>query len=224
MFSKPKKILIISPHPDDETLGLGGTIKKFSKMGCEIKIIIVSGHKPPLYPENEYIITLNEAKKVFKLLNVSSFEDLGLVATKLNEIPISDLNNKIEKNIKSFRPDVLFIPFPDRHIDHRIVFESSVVASRPKNKYYPKTILAYETLSETHWNVANIEPNFNPDFFINIDKEIDNKIKALKLYKSQINSKNKSRSPDSCKSLARFRGSQNGCKYAEAFKVIRIII
>ncbi len=223
MFYKPKKILIISPHPDDETLGLGGTIKKFSKMGCKIKVIIVSGHKPPLYPEKDYKITLNEAKKVFKLLNVSSFEDLGLIATKLNEIPVSRINSLIENSIKNFQPNVLFIPFPDRHIDHRIVFESSVVATRPKSNFYPKIILAYETLSETHWNISNIEPNFNPDFFINIDKEINHKIKALRMYKSQINKKNQSRSPEACEALARFRGSQNGCNYAEAFKVVRII-
>ena len=223
MFKNTKKILVIAPHPDDETLGLGGSIKKFSKLGYKIKIVIVSGHKPPIYPEKEYKKTINEAKKVFHLLNVNSYIDLNLVATKLNEIPIANINNKIENVIKNFKPDILFIPFPDRHIDHRIVFDASVVASRPKSNFYPKIILSYETLSETHWNISNVEPNFNPDFFINIDKEINVKIKALKLYKSQINFKNKSRSPDAAKSLARFRGSQNGCNYAEAFKVIRII-
>ena len=223
MFKNINKILVIAPHPDDETLGLGGSIKKFTKLGVKVKVVIVSGHKPPLYSAKDYKITFNESKKVFKLLNVHSYYDLDLVATKLNEIPTSSLNNKITKVLSDFKPDVLFIPFPDRHIDHRIVFESSIVASRPKTNFYPKIILSYETLSETHWNVSNIEPNFNPDFFINIDKEINFKIKALKIYKSQINNKNLSRSPDAAKALARFRGSQNGCKYAEAFKVIRII-
>ena len=223
MFKIPKTVLVVAPHPDDETLGVGGTLKKFTSLGCEVKVVIVSGHKPPLYPKNDYDITLNESKKVFKLLNIKSFEDLDFIATKLNEIPNTEINNKIDKILKKFKPDLFFIPFPDRHIDHRVVFDSCIVASRPKTNYYPKTILAYETLSETHWNIANIEPSFNPDFFINIDKEIKFKIKALKIYKSQINNKNKSRSPDAAESLARFRGSQNGCKHAEAFKVIRII-
>ena len=77
-------------------------------------------------------------------------------------------------------------------------------------------------MSETHWNVPDVEPNFNPNFFINIDNEIDNKLRALSFYKSQIK-KNSSRSLDAIKALARFRGSQNGCIYAEAFKVVRII-
>ena len=99
-----------------------------------------------------------------------------------------------------------------------------MVSCRPLNSESPKNLLLYETLSETHWNVPNVEPNFQPDFFINIDKTIDNKISALKLYKSQINSNTPSRSVDAAKSLAKFRGSQNGCNYAEAFKTVRIII
>ena len=56
----------------------------------------------------------------------------------------------------------MFIPFPDRHIDHRIIFDSSVVSVRPNGKFFPKKkVLSYETLSETHWNVPGIEPSFN---------------------------------------------------------------
>ena len=83
----------------------------------------------------------------------------------------------------------IFIPFPDRHIDHRIIFDSGIVASRPINKNSPKTVLLYETLSETHWNVPGVEASFVPDFFIRIDKQIKNKLTALSYYKSQINSK-----------------------------------
>ena len=84
-------------------------------------------------------------------------------------------------------------------------------------------MLIYETLSETHWNVPGVEPIFAPNFFINIDKYINFKVEALKLYKSQINNNN-SRSPSAAKALAKFRGSQNGCSYAESFQVLRMII
>ena len=76
-------------------------------------------------------------------------------------------------------------------------------------------VLAYETLSETHWNVPTAEPSFVPDFFINIDRQLKNKLAALKLYKSQINEKSPSRSVDAAEALAKFRGSQNGFEYAE---------
>ena len=180
--------------------------------------------QPPLYSLETYKKTLNECKKVFKYLGVSDYEFLDIPATKLNEVSTSDLNAKINNFISKRNPDTIFIPFPDRHIDHRIIFDSSVVASRPINKKSPKIVLLYETLSETHWNVQGVEASFVPDLFIKIDKQIKNKLSALKHYKSQINESTPSRSIEAIEALARFRGSQNGCKYAEAFKVVRIVI
>ena len=223
MFKIPKKVLVVAPHPDDETLGVGGTLKKFTSLGCEVKVVIVSGHKPPLYPKNDYDITLNESKKVFKLLNIKSFEDLDFIATKLNEIPNTEINNKIEKILKKFKPDLFFIPFPDRHIDHRVVFDSCIVASRPKTNYYPKTILAYETLSETHWNAPHIEPNFTPNWVIDISDSIEKKIEALKCYKSQISDFPGPRSIEAIEALSKFRGTQAGFGYGEGMQIIRMV-
>ena len=219
-----KNAIIIAPHPDDETLGVGGTIKRLVENNVKVSILIVSGHMPPLYSMKTYKNTIIECKKVFKYLGVNDFEFLDIPATKLNEVSTSDLNAKINNFISRRNPDTIFIPFPDRHIDHRIIFDSGIVASRPINKNSPKTVLLYETLSETHWNVPGVEASFVPDFFIRIDKQIKNKLTALKYYKSQINSKTPSRAIEAIEALAKFRGSQNGCKYAEAFKVVRIVI
>ena len=168
--------------------------------------------------------TIKESKKVFDYLGVSDYEFLNIPATKLNEIPVADLNGQVDKFVKRRKPDTIFIPFPDRHIDHRIIFDSGIVASRPLNKDSPRNVLLYETLSETHWNVPGVESTFSPDLFINIDDQIKNKLVALGMYKSQINKNTPSRSLEAAEALARFRGSQNNCKYAEAFKVVRIII
>tara|TARA_B110000483_G_C18140099_1_gene521073 strand:+ start:933 stop:1607 length:675 start_codon:yes stop_codon:yes gene_type:complete len=219
-----KNAVIIAPHPDDETLGVGGTIKRLVENNVKVSILIVSGHMPPLYSIKTYKKTITECKKAFKYLGVRDFEFLDIPATKLNEVPTSDLNAKINDFICKRNPDTIFIPFPDRHIDHRIIFDSGIVASRPINKKSPKTVLLYETLSETHWNVPGVEASFVPDLFIRIDKQIKNKLTALKYYKSQINNKTPSRSIEAIEALAKFRGSQNGCKYAEAFKVVRIVI
>ena len=118
---------------------------------------------------------------------------------------------------------MVLLPFPDRHIDHRTIFDSAVVCCRPNRKGAPQFVLAYETLSETHWNVPGVEPYFAPELFIDISETISKKIKALNCYQSQITD-NISRSVEAVEALARFRGSQNGFKYAEAFKVIRITV
>ncbi len=224
MLSHFQNVVVIAPHPDDETLGLGGSIKRLTMNKVKVSILIVSGHLPPLYKKKDFNQTVSESKKAFKHLGVSDYEFLKIPATKVNELPVATLNRKINKFITDRCPDTVFIPFPDRHIDHRVIFDSSVVACRPLNKNSPKNVLLYETLSETHWNVPNVEPFFNPTVFINIDDTIKDKISALKFYKSQINTSTPSRSLKAIESLAKFRGSQNGCEYAESFQVVRMII
>lgn len=223
MINLFKKIVVISPHPDDETLGVGGSIKKFSKFNSEISVLVVSGHLPPLYDEKNFNKTKKEAEVAFKILGISDYEFLKIPATYLHKQELSTFYGKISHYIKHKKPDLVFLPFPDRHIDHRVIFDGGVVACRPNNKDFPKTVLLYETLSETHWNVAGVEPSFNPDFFIDVTDEISFKIEALQKFKSQIYN-NPSRSAVAIKALAKFRGSQNGCEYAEAFKTVRIVI
>ncbi len=222
MISKIKKACIIVPHPDDETISSGGTLLLFKKHNIEISCLFVSGHLPPLYKRNEYEITKKEAMKALSQYSINKYEFSEIPATKVNEFEHFKLNKLIYNFISRNKPDILLIPFPDRHIDHRIIFDSCMVASRPNNKYFPKIVLAYETLSETHWNAPNIEANFNPNFYFDITKTINKKLKILSYYKSQINNNN-SRSIDAVRSLAKFRGSQNGCDYAEAFQLIRFV-
>lgn len=223
MIAQPKNIVVISPHPDDETLGAGATIAKFTKMGANVSVLIVSGHLPPLYHKKDFEITKNEAIEAFKILGVHEWKFLEIPATMVHVCPVAELNKKISNFIVSKKPELVLIPFPDRHIDHRTIFDSSVVCCRPVNKDSPKTVLAYETLSETHWNVPGVEANFFPEFYVDVTDSFEKKIQALNEYKSQIKNNN-SRSINACKALAQFRGSQNGCKFAEAFKVVRIVI
>jgi LmbE family N-acetylglucosaminyl deacetylase len=218
-----KKVLVIAPHLDDETIALGGTIRKFTKARIDVNIIIVGGHLPPIYNKKNYIITKKESQKALKILGVKQTYYLDCPALEFHKNYYQIINSKIYNIINNLKPNVVFIPFPDRHIDHRTVFDCAMVNTRPNKKFYPKLVLCYETLSETHWNAPYIEPNFTPDFFINIENTLKEKIKALNCYQSQIKG-NQSRSIESIEALAKFRGSQNGCRYAEGFKLIRAII
>tara|TARA_Y100001978_G_C23524237_1_gene351777 strand:+ start:41 stop:712 length:672 start_codon:yes stop_codon:yes gene_type:complete len=223
MISKDSKIAVIAPHPDDETIALGGTISRFSKLGCKVSVLIVSGHLPPLYLPEMFEKTLEESKEALSILGVSDYHFARIPATFVHQKPISELNKIISKFVKESEADIVFIPYPDRHIDHRTIFDSSVVACRPIGENPPKLVLSYETLSETHWNVPGIEPQFCPEVFIDISQFLEKKLEALSAYQSQIKN-NDSRSIEACRALARFRGSQNGCRYAEAYKLVRMVI
>ena len=224
-MAKKKRIMVISPHPDDETLGAGGAISKFIKQGHDLMVLTISGHLPPLYTREEYELTTDEALKAYKVMGVESFKFLEIPATMIGDEPVHSLNSKISSVLKEFEPTDVFCPFPDRHIDHRLIFDSVMVATRPVN-YGKKiqTLAAYETLSETHWNAPYIESNFTHNLIIDISQNFEQKIEALSCFKSQITKKDGPRSLEAVQALAKFRGSQNGCKFAEAFKVVRIVI
>ena len=223
MINSFKNTLVIAPHLDDETIALGGTIKKLSKAKFQVNVVIIGGHLPPLYSKKKYLITKKESKNALRVLGVKRTFYLDMPALEFHKNSYQIINSKINDVMNNLNPTAVFIPFPDRHIDHRTIFDCSMVNTRPNKKKHPKIVLSYETLSETHWNAPYIEPNFNPDFFINIETTIKNKIKALKCYQSQIKG-NQSRSLKAVEALAKFRGSQNGCKYAEGFKLIRAIV
>ena len=220
---KTDRILVISPHPDDETLGMGGSIAKLIHSGSDVFILTVSGHLPPLYKKDDYEITVKEAKKAYKILGVKDFDFLEIPATMVNEVPVHKLNAMIGNVVKEFLPNQVFIPFPDRHIDHRLIFESMMVATRPiKESSNINLVAAYETLSETHWNAPYLEPNFTPNFVIDIDDYIEIKLEALRCYQSQITNKEGPRSLRAVESLAEFRGSQSGFNFGEAFFITRM--
>lgn len=223
MMDKLTKLVVIAPHPDDETLGAGGTISRFAAEGVEVSVLIVSGHLPPLYPQEAFDTTQREGEAAMTLMGVTRWEFLQIPATKVHETPVAELNGRIRRFVEDISPEMVLIPFPDRHIDHRVIFDAAVVACRPVHRAAPRVVLAYETLSETHWNVPGIEPAFVPEFFIDISDHMNTKQGALNAYASQVHDA-PSRSIDACTALARFRGSQNGCEYAEAFKVVRIVV
>tara|TARA_B100000787_G_C16132969_1_gene268265 strand:+ start:337 stop:1008 length:672 start_codon:yes stop_codon:yes gene_type:complete len=217
-----KRILVVAPHPDDETIAAGGTIAKLSSQGHEVHVLTACGHLPPLYSREDYEKTVVESKRAFKILGVASSEFLEIPATMLAGRPVHELNSKISDTVNKINPQMVFCPYPDRHIDHRIVFDSVMVATRPIGIGRDIEILAaYETLSETHWNAPHIEPNFTPNWVIDISEFISTKLEALNCYQSQISDFPGPRSIEALEALAKFRGTQSGFAYGEGMHIIR---
>ena len=130
------------------------------------------------------------------------------------------LIKKIKKIFNTLNPDTVFIPNPeDAHSDHNIVAKASIACCKIFRNQNIRKIFLYETLSETNFNLLT-KKSFKPNYYFNISKSINSKIKILKIYKSEIKSHPFPRSAKSVKSLAILRGSECGYKYAEGFKLI----
>jgi LmbE family N-acetylglucosaminyl deacetylase len=218
-----KNVLVVAPHPDDETLGTGGTIKRLTASGHRVTVLTVAAHMPPLYTEEVHQTTVRESKAAHRILGVHESIYLDKPAVHLRDIPLPEFVGLILDQVNRLSPDILFIPFYDRHVDHRMIFDACMVAARPVGPGRNiQLVAAYEAISETFWNAPHIEPNFIPNFSIDVTDHIDAKIEAMECYKSQVHQFPGPRSLEALRALAIFRGSQAGYAYAEAFQVIRM--
>lgn len=212
------KVLVFAPHNDDEVLGCGGTIALLSSKGYEVTVCeVTSGNN---LERVELIKT--EAKKAHKLLGVKKTIFMELPVVELKSVSQSELTCAFSNVISSEKPAVVFLPHKgDMHIDHRIVSEMAMVAVRPLHAPYVKAVYAYETLSETEWNIPSVENAFCPNYWIDITNTFELKLKAMNCYKTQICSFPHPRSSEAITALATFRGSTVGVEKAEAFVLLR---
>lgn len=219
------RTLVIAPHPDDEVLGAGGTMAKLSESGQEVFVAVVTTGKPPAYSAESVARVRAEAKSAHDLLGVKETFWLDQPAAELPEVKNIVLNGAIGDVVQRIAPQTILVPFPgDIHVDHQLVFQSVLVASRPHQATYPKTIMAYETLSETNWNAPYITPPFVPNVYLDISKYLERKIAAMRKFSSQLRSAPHERSVESLRSLAVMRGATVHREAAESFVLVRHVV
>lgn len=210
-------ILVLAAHPDDEVLGMGATIKKLSKEKNNIQLCVVTEGASAQYKDKRMIqVRKNSCLKAGKILGIKKINFLEFPDMTLDTVPHLVLNRKIEKIVKSFKPEIVFTTsHNDLNRDHQLVFESTLIATRPHSSKVKK-ILSYEIPSTA-------KESFSPTVYFDISKELNAKIKALKEYSSEIMEFPHLRSVKYIESLALVRGAEVGLKKAEAFRLIRSI-
>lgn len=217
-------VLVIAPHPDDEVLGVGGTIAKRTAQGHEVYVCIVTKGCKPLFSPESVEQVRNEAKVADRYLGVNETIMLDFPAAMLEEVPRYQLNDALVKVMERIKPDEVYIPHRgDMQIDHQMVVDAAMVALRPKYKHVVKRIYAYETLSETGWNIPSATNDFIPTVYEDISDSLSVKTLAMHSFGSQLQEFPAARSIGAIEALARFRGSTVSADAAEAFMLIREI-
>lgn len=220
-----EKVLVIAPHADDEILGVGGTMARHIAEGNEVYVCVVTRGEMPLFPVEAVETIRRETKRAHSMLGVKETFFLEFPAVMLEQVPRYQLNGSIMDVILKVEPDIVYIPhIGDMQKDHQLVNEAAMVAVRPKYKHKISRVYAYETLSETEWNIPNVTNAFIPTVYTDISKFINEKKKILSCFESQVSPFPNPRSLEAVEALAKYRGSTVGVMAAEAFVLIREII
>jgi len=220
------KVLIVAPHPDDETLGCGGTILKHISEGDDVYwLIMTTMEKSSFFTEEQVEKRTKEIKGVshsygFKEVFVSEF-----LTMELDTIPKKDLVQFVSNVFDSVQPDTIYIPYSnDVHSDHEIVFSAVVSCTKSFRHPYICRIRVYETLSETEFGLHINDRGFKPNLWIDVSDHLDKKIEIMSLYESELGQHPFPRSSENIKALATFRGATAGVRYSEAYISIKEII
>ena len=216
-------ILVVAPHPDDETLGCGGTLLKHRARNDEINWLIFTGIENN-YTDEQIQKRNEEIEAVTTAYSFKAVDRLSYPTAKLDTISLSEMIEKASGSIKNIRPEIIYLPFPgDVHSDHRIVFDVMTACTKQFRYSWVKKILAYETLSETEFNINPVSQSFKPNVFIDVSDFVEAKINIMNIYTSEVGNHPFPRSEKSIRALAAIRGAAANCKAAEAFMLLKEI-
>jgi len=216
------RTLVVAPHADDETLGVGGTILRRKSEGSRVGwLIITSVSVQNGWSESESQKREQEIADITKFYSFDDVFRLEFTPAGIDMVPMRNIVSTISDIVADFMPTEIFIPHgSDVHSDHRIVSQAVISASKWFRNPSVKRLLAYETLSETDFGTSDAS-SFRPNVYFDISPYLDQKLSALHLYESQLGEHPYPRSIEGVRSLAAVRGLAAGFMAAEAFELIR---
>jgi LmbE family N-acetylglucosaminyl deacetylase len=232
-FLSEQRLLVISPHADDETAGAGGLMRRVKEAGGEVYVMVLTVGDLDHYDASGKKTSANqrsvELGNAMNVLGVDDWEicyedsDLHL---RLDSIPRRDLVSKIERESKlaidKIKPTILALPAPSFNQDHEVLFKAGITASRPhlaSMKPFQRTVLVMDA-PQLAWG----EYQFKPNFYVNITDCLDKKLEAYRCHASQLRPDPHQGGVEALRILAEARGREISVPAAEAFEALRFVI
>lgn len=229
-------ILVICAHPDDETIGMGGTLKKLSSKH-KINVLFLSegitarrkagyatipqydvSHEEMQKMKKEIEVRKTHAKNALKILGIKNIRFLDLPNQELDQLPLLKIIKEIEKEIDKTKAEVVFTHhFNDLNLDHRVAYEATITAARPIPGSKISSIFSFEIPASTDWRKPY---EFKPNLYVDITSELKSKIKALSAYHYEIRKSPHPRSKEMTEAVAKRWGSLSGYNAAESFEIV----
>lgn len=218
-----KSALVVAPHPDDETFGCGGVILKHQELGVDVNWLIATQITEGAGFSSERVATrADEIDRVGRMLGVKETINLGYPTAMLDTFPMSHLVRDIGAVVERLAPSDVYVPYRcDAHTDHAVVFDAAVSACKWFRYPSVKRVLAYETVSETDFDLSPDSGGFRPNVFVDISRWLDRKLEIARVYVSELGRHPFPRSIENIRALAHIRGASSGYAAAEAFMLLR---
>ena len=216
------RVLVIAAHPDDEVLGMGGTIAVHTGQGDDVRVLVVTDGSSTQYPGDADIRARKEqeALRAAKELGVDDYVHLGLPDMRLDTLEHIEVNKVVEEHIRDFGPQVVYTVQPDVNQDHRVLFDSVAVATRPTPGHPVRRLLTYAPTSSTEWTPAAVNW-FVPNWYVDVTETLERKVAAFAHYETERREYPHPRSERAIRAAAEFHGTSCGFEYAEPFVLIR---
>jgi len=216
------RVLVIAAHPDDEVLGMGGTIAVHADRGDVVRIVVVTDGSSSQYPGDDETRARKEeeARRAAAELGVEDYVHLDLPDMRLDTIAHVELNRVVEEHVRDHAPQVVYTAQPDVNRDHRALFDSVAVATRPVPGQPVRRVLTYAPTSSTEWTPAAVNW-FVPNWFVDVTETLERKIAAFAHYETEQREFPHPRSERAIRAAAAFYGASCGCEYAEPFVLVR---
>lgn len=221
------RVAVISVHPDDETLGCGGTLLKHKGAKDDLFWLIATQASLPKWSAEVLERKSKEIEKVAKAYGVTKFFKLGFPATRLDQVPQTEMMTPLREILETVKPEIVYlIHAGDIHTDHHAFFNATLSVLKPfyMRQLGVRKILSFETLSSTDAAPPHPSRAFIPNVFCDITPYIDRKIEIMSAYETETQADPMPRGPSAIRALARFRGATIGVDYAEAFMLLREIV
>jgi len=229
-------ILVVAAHPDDETIGMGGTLKKISKLH-QVTIVfmndgVLGRRQSGFKNKTDYEISQDEKNAIIKdielrrkqaiqackILGINDVRFLNFPNVEMDTVPLLKIIKSIEKIISELQSSIIFTHhYNDISIDHKLTYEATITAARPLPHSTVSSIFSFELLGDTYWRKPS---KFNPNMFVDITNEIDLKMQALNVYEKEIRPPPHIRNEETIRAIAKRWGGISGFYYAEPFEII----
>lgn len=216
-------ILVVAAHPDDEVIGLAGTLCAHRDKGDTISILILANGEDArgaavADAQKRLAQTQTVAGRLKAMVTIEDLPD-----NAFDTVSLLTITQLVEKAITAIKPNLIYTHHPyDLNVDHRLTCQAVLTACRPQPNHPVEKILAFETLSSTEWQLKGHQ-QFRPVRYHNIEKYLDEKIEIVSMYQDELRAYPHPRSAEGIRILAQYRGLEVGLKAAEAFEVLRAI-